>query len=71
MPIVRTDGCFRVTCSRCNKSMCFKCDPNKMIAYETSTECYNHLNTAHGGYWWYCIIMRNLDDLYVWYDFKL
>jgi hypothetical protein len=51
MPIVRTDGCFRVTCSRCNKSMCFKCDPNKMIAYETSTECYNHLNTAHGGYW--------------------
>lgn len=33
MPIIRTDGCFRVTCSRCNKSMCFKCEPKKMIAY--------------------------------------
>lgn len=51
MPIVRTDGCFRVTCSRCNKSMCFKCPADKMIAYDDYNECYKHLNDAHGGYW--------------------
>lgn len=24
-PIERTDGCYRVTCTKCDKSMCFKC----------------------------------------------
>ncbi len=52
MPIQRTDGCFWVTCSRCNKSMCFKCEPAKMIAYNDYNECYKHLNDVHGGYWW-------------------
>ena len=51
MPIMRLDGCFRVTCSRCNKSMCFKCDPDKMIAYDDYNDCYKHLNDVHGGYW--------------------
>ena len=25
MPIQRLDGCYRVTCTKCGKSMCFKC----------------------------------------------
>ena len=51
MPIMRLDGCFRVTCSRCNKSMCFKCPGDKMIAYDDYNLCYAHLNEVHGGYW--------------------
>jgi hypothetical protein len=51
IPVDRIDGCYRVTCSRCNKSMCFKCEPDKMIAYDDYNLCYQHLNDVHGGYW--------------------
>lgn len=47
--VVRADGCFRVTCSNCNTSMCFKCEPDKMIGYGSVVECYKHLTQAHGG----------------------
>ena len=50
IPVIRTDGCYRITCTRCGKSMCFKCDPDKMIVYDTYTECYKHLDEVHGGY---------------------
>lgn len=51
IPVIRIDGCYRVTCSRCNKSMCFKCEADKMIAYDNYNDCYKHLNDVHGGYW--------------------
>lgn len=35
VPVVRNGGCYRILCSRCGKSMCFKCDPDKMIPYDT------------------------------------
>lgn len=44
IPVDRIDGCYRVTCSRCNKSMCFKCPADKMIAYDDYNLCYAHLN---------------------------
>ena len=50
IPVIRIDGCYRVTCTRCGKSMCFKCEPDKMIAYDNYTDCYNHLSKVHGGY---------------------
>ena len=51
MPIFRIDGCYRVTCSRCGKSMCFKCDPDKMTVYDNYNDCYRHLSEVHGSYW--------------------
>ncbi len=52
MPVVKIDGCNKVLCTRCNKSMCFKCTPEQMIAYNTTSEAYDHLNQVHGGYYW-------------------
>ena len=52
--IQRIDGCYRVTCTGCKKSICWK---NKadgtpcMEIFETSSECYSHLTKEHGGYW--------------------
>lgn len=52
--IQRIDGCYRVTCTGCKKSICWK---NKadgtpcMALFETSSECYSHLTKEHGGYW--------------------
>ncbi|CAK75656.1 unnamed protein product (macronuclear) [Paramecium tetraurelia] len=52
--IQRIDGCYRVTCTGCKKSICWK---NKadgtpcMAIFETSSECYSHLTKEHGGYW--------------------
>lgn len=51
MPVVKVDGCNKVLCTRCGKSMCFKCPPELMIAYNTPQEAYDHLNAKHGGYW--------------------
>ena len=51
MPIQRLDGCYRVTCTRCGKSMCFKCDPDKMTVYDNYNDCYKHLSEVHGSYW--------------------
>ena len=34
MPIFRTNGCYWVTCNQCGKSMCFKCESNKMTPYD-------------------------------------
>ena len=53
MPIQRLDGCYRVTCTRCGKSMCFKCDPDKMTVYDNYNDCYKHLSEVHGSYWWF------------------
>ena len=50
MPVFRIDGCYRVTCTRCNTSMCFKCDPDKMEAFPDYNKCYAHLQKVHGGY---------------------
>ena len=50
MPVVRTDGCYRVTCTRCNISMCFKCKPDEMEPFKSSSDCYAHLDKVHGGY---------------------
>lgn len=49
----RVDGCYRVTCSRCQQSICWKCPRDKMPIYKTADECYKHLTNEHGGYWWY------------------
>ncbi|CAK71003.1 unnamed protein product (macronuclear) [Paramecium tetraurelia] len=52
--IQRIDGCYRVTCSVCNKSICWK-DNKKgvpcMQVFKTASECYDHLSKYHGGYW--------------------
>lgn len=49
--VVRVSGCKNVTCSQCNTSMCFKCDPEKMIPYTNHDDCYQHLDSVHGGYY--------------------
>ena len=51
-PIVRIDGCFKVQCSRCKKSMCFKCSQQEMVAYDTCQQAYEHLDKKHGGCFW-------------------
>ena len=56
MPVVKIDGCDRVTCSRCDISMCFKCPPDKMTPYEDAQDCYDHLDEVHGGYFWWVIV---------------
>ncbi|CAK62098.1 unnamed protein product (macronuclear) [Paramecium tetraurelia] len=52
--IQRIDGCYRVTCSVCKQSICWK-NNNKgvpcMQVFKTSSECYEHLSKEHGGYW--------------------
>jgi hypothetical protein len=50
IPVFKYDGCNRVTC-RCGGSFCWKCPPEKRIAYNTANECYSHLAAVHGGYW--------------------
>ncbi|KAL4434990.1 hypothetical protein ABPG74_017746 [Tetrahymena malaccensis] len=47
--IIRIDGCYRVECRRCNQHICWK--DNCMKFFATSSECYNHLDENHGGYW--------------------
>ncbi|KAL4480834.1 hypothetical protein ABPG72_001703 [Tetrahymena utriculariae] len=47
--IIRIDGCYRVECRRCNQHICWK--DNCMKFFATSSECYNHLDEKHGGYW--------------------
>lgn len=51
MLMQRVDGCYRVTCSRCQQSICWKCPRDKMPIYKTADECYKHLTNEHGGYW--------------------
>ena len=48
--VERYTGCFKVMCSRCTTCMCFKCPPDKMEAFRTSSECYDHLSKVHGGF---------------------
>lgn len=47
--IIRFDGCYRVECQRCNSHICWK--DNCMIYFDNSSDCYNHLDEKHGGYW--------------------
>lgn len=51
MLIQRIDGCYRVTCSKCQQSICWKCPRDNMPIYKTAEECYKHLTDKHGGYW--------------------
>ena len=44
--IEKIEGCNRVTCSCCNKHICWNC----LKYYDTSGDCYQHLNKVHGGY---------------------
>ena len=50
MPCIRIDGCYRITCSRCDVSMCFKCPADQMTPYKDMQECYDHLDEVHGDY---------------------
>ncbi|CAD8143241.1 unnamed protein product [Paramecium pentaurelia] len=52
--IQRIDGCYRVTCSVCKQSICWKNNKKGvpcMMVFKTSSECYEHLSKEHGGYW--------------------
>lgn len=49
--VIRLDGCYRVTCTTCGISMCFKCPPDKMEVFKDYSDCYAHLEKVHGSYW--------------------
>lgn len=50
VPTVKVSGCNRITCP-CGCSWCYKCDVDPPPGFNTTTECYAHLQAAHGGYW--------------------
>lgn len=49
MLIEKIDGCNRVTCGTCQKSICWF--TGCMQIFNTSTECYSHMQQAHANYW--------------------
>ena len=46
VPIEKNAGCQRVHCA-CGAHICWKC----LKYFETSSACYEHLSSAHGGYY--------------------
>ena len=45
VPIEKAGGCLHVHC-KCNAHICWTC----LNYYSTSSECYGHLRSSHGGY---------------------
>ena len=44
-PIEKNEGCNKMHCGRCHKSICWIC----LEFFDTSRPCYDHLVEAHGG----------------------
>ena len=45
-PIEKTGGCQHVACTQCDSHICWHC----LELFPTSTDCYDHLNARHGGF---------------------
>ncbi|KAJ2904260.1 hypothetical protein MKZ38_008471 [Zalerion maritima] len=43
-PIEKTEGCDHMTCGGCHTHICWRC----LKTFETSNQCYTHMNQAHG-----------------------
>ncbi|KAF2021037.1 hypothetical protein BU24DRAFT_469808 [Aaosphaeria arxii CBS 175.79] len=44
-PMEKTEGCNHMTCGGCRAHICWVC----MAVFETSGDCYGHMNRKHGG----------------------